>query len=134
MFDAICALPLSSDVFAQVVHPTEPLLAVGLAGGHVQSFRLPADSAEASDDGKSASESGCGRIETLWRTRRHNGSCRSLGYSLDGQALYSAGTDGLVKAAATETGRVFSKIAIPLDPYVDTPWRSFYGVALQGVF
>ncbi len=30
--------------------------------------------------------------------------------------LYSAGTDGIVKAAATATGQVTAKIAIPLNP------------------
>lgn len=38
-----------------------------------------------------------------------------MGFSVDGEMLYSAGTDGLVKAAKAETGVVENKIAIPLD-------------------
>ncbi|KAK0660363.1 WD repeat-containing protein jip5 [Lasiodiplodia hormozganensis] len=118
MFDTICNLPLSSDLFAQAIHPTEPLVAVGLSAGHVQTFRLPPvatsdDDNSSVQDASAASENGFGQIETAWRTRRHKGSCRSLAYSVDGEALYSAGTDGLVKAASSETGQVLSKINVP---------------------
>ncbi|OJD37000.1 wd repeat protein [Diplodia corticola] len=118
MFDTICNLPLSSDLFAQAIHPTEPLVAVGLSAGHVQTFRLPPvatddDDNSSVEDAAAASENGFGQIETAWRTRRHKGSCRSLAYSVDGEALYSAGTDGLVKAASSETGQVLSKINVP---------------------
>lgn len=51
----------------------------------------------------------------MWTTRRHKGSCRCLGFGVDGETLYSAGTDGLVKAANSETGKVTNKIAIPLE-------------------
>ncbi|RKF58614.1 WD repeat-containing protein jip5 [Erysiphe neolycopersici] len=117
MFENVCSLPLSSQLFAQDVHPTEPILAVGLAGGHVESFRLPAvKTYESSDEDEmnlSIVSTGTSTIDTEWRTRRHRGSCRTLTYSVDGEALFSSGTDGLVKAASTNTGRVFSKIAIP---------------------
>ncbi|KAL1646309.1 WD repeat-containing protein jip5 [Diplodia intermedia] len=118
MFDTICNLPLSSDLFAQAIHPTEPLVTVGLSAGHVQTFRLPPVASDGDDDSSvedaaATSESGCGQIETAWRTKRHKGSCRTLAYSVDGQALYSAGTDGLVKAASSETGQVLSKINVP---------------------
>lgn len=33
----------------------------------------------------------------------------------DGQLVFSAGTDGIVKAAEVETGRVVGKIAVPGD-------------------
>lgn len=114
MFDTVCTLPLSSELFAQAIHPTESVLAVGLSSGHVASLRLPEVPDEDNED--DASLSGLGHIDTTWRTRRHQGSCRSLKYSLDGRALFSAGTDGIVKAADSETGRVVGKIAVPLDP------------------
>ncbi|KAJ6114830.1 nucleolar protein Jip5 [Penicillium sp. IBT 16267x] len=123
-FDTVCTLPLSADLFTQSIHPQEPVVSVGLASGHVQTFRLPSEEGD-SDDGASNS-SACndkGHIDTMWRTRRHKGSYRCLGFGVDGQALYSAGTDGLVKAANVETGQVENKIVIPLgkNGSVDAP-------------
>ncbi|MCJ1281941.1 WD repeat-containing protein jip5 [Xylographa opegraphella] len=112
MFDTICTLPLPSDLFAQAIHPTSPLLAVGLASGHVQTYRLPP--IPTGPPTRSSPKHGRGTIETSWRTKRHKGSCRSLAFSSDGEALFSAGTDGIVKAARAETGRVEVKIGVPL--------------------
>ncbi|KAL9095839.1 MAG: hypothetical protein Q9165_001836 [Trypethelium subeluteriae] len=114
MFDTVCSFPLSSDLFAQAIHPSEPVLTLGLSSGHVQTIRLPpvGDEDDDGDEGSPA-KNGSGQIETAWRTHRHKGSCRTVAFSLDGASLYSAGTDGLLKAAATETGQVESKIAIP---------------------
>lgn len=133
MFDTVCTYPLISDVFAQTVHPKSPLLALGLATGHVQVHRLPpchhlsdGSSSDGGGGGGSSSSSsspqqaGQGTIETIWRTRRHKGSCRCLSFSADGAFLFSAGSDDwLVKAAVTDTGRVVSKIAVPLHRCVD---------------
>lgn len=107
MFDNICSLPLTSDLFAQAVHPTEPLVAVGQLTGHVATLRLPPAGTRA------------GTIATAWRTKRHAGSCRGLGFSADGRTLFSAGADGVVKAAETGTGVVRSKVVLPMvDRYV----------------
>lgn len=123
MFDTVCTLPLSSDLFTQAIHPKEPVVSVGLATGHVQTFRLPSEEIENDNDATSHSSSrGKGHIDTMWTTRRHKGSCRCLGFGIDGEALYSAGTDGLVKAANSETGQVVNKIAIP-------PEKDGYGCA-----
>jgi WD40 repeat protein len=115
MFENICSLPLSGELFAQAVHPTEPLIAIGLSSGHVSTLKLPPldeDGVPQNSTGRRGSN-GTDMVETAWRTRRHQGSCRNVTYSIDGRQLYSAGTDGLVKAADSETGRVTGKIAIP---------------------
>ncbi|PWY91256.1 WD repeat-containing protein jip5 [Aspergillus heteromorphus CBS 117.55] len=114
MFETVCTLPLSADLFSQAIHPKESIVSVGLSSGHVQTFRLPTEEADSEDDAStSSSRNGRGHIDTMWRTRRHKGSCRCLTFGIDGETLYSAGTDGLVKAAKAETGVVENKIAIP---------------------
>jgi hypothetical protein len=115
MFDTVCTLPLSADLFSQALHPKEPVVSVGLATGHVQTFRLPAEESDDIDAASNLSRNGKGHIDTMWRTRRHKGSCRTLGFGIDGETLYSAGTDGLVKAANSETGQVENKIVIPFE-------------------
>ena len=116
MLESTCTYPLSSDLFAQAVHPSTPLIAFGLASGHAQLNSLPSVASE-----HPSGQNGYGTIDTAWRTRRHKGSCRSLAFSTDGSQLYSAGTDGLVKLAHTDTGRVASKITVPLKRYSTTP-------------
>ncbi|CRG90175.1 WD repeat-containing protein jip5 [Talaromyces islandicus] len=112
MFDTVCSFPLKADLFAQAIHPKEPIVSVGLSSGHVQTFRLPSTDDDAESQ-RSSSVNGTGHIDTIWSTRRHKGSCRCLGFGIGGETLYSAGTDGIVKAAKVETGVVENKIAIP---------------------
>lgn len=108
MFENLCTLPLSSDVFTTALHPSKPLLTVGTSSGHVQTFRLPpvsdsnAGQQGASSSGKAAgpAENGKGMIETVWQTRRHKGSCRTLAYNHDGTGeSFSHWRTGLAHAA-----------------------------------
>ena len=87
MFETICTLPLSSEFFTQAIHPSQPIVAVGLSSGHVQSYRLPtvASTSEDEDGNTSVLSTGTATIETAWQTRRHKGSCRCLGFSNDGE-------------------------------------------------
>nr|XP_023908658.1 WD repeat-containing protein jip5-like [Quercus suber] len=127
MFDTLIQFPLQADLFAQAVHPTAAVIAVGLSSGHVSTLKLPpADAGGEEVIGSVQSSSrrgsnGTDIVETTWRTKRHKGSCRCLAYSIDGKQLYSAGADGLVKAADSETGKVTGKFAIPSNTAVDAP-------------
>ncbi|MCJ1231046.1 WD repeat-containing protein jip5 [Toensbergia leucococca] len=124
MYDTICTLPLPSDLFALATHPTAPLLALGLSSGHVHTHLLPPSSspsptknpthnlAPTTNDTTNGSPPGTSTITPLWHTHRHKGSTRALAFSPSGDTLFSAGSDGLVKAAVTETGVVKAKIAL----------------------
>ena len=96
MFEILCTLPLKAEIFTQALHPTEPLLSVCLASGHVECFRLPAaDKSDDGDDGgddvdTSVLSDGRGTIDTVWRTRRHKGSCRNLAFTHDGSREFSS--------------------------------------------
>jgi hypothetical protein len=107
MFENLCTLPLTSELFTQALHPTESILAVGLSSGHVQSFRLPqaAGSGSSDEDGDtSILSTGTSTIDTEWRTRRHKGSCRTLAYSGDGESkLQISITSRYTLALAIET-------------------------------
>lgn len=103
------SIPLTADLFGLAVHPSRPLLVTALASGHVYAYTTPA-----ADDFSIADTAGNdSAAATAWKTRRHKGSCRDVAFSPDGTTLYSAGSDGLLKAACADTGRVASKALLP---------------------
>ena len=73
MLDTLCALPLSADLFAQAVHPSEPLVAVGLSSGHVQTLKLPpvdqdGEKLETPFHGGRRGSNGTDVVATVWRS------------------------------------------------------------------
>src|SRR3954467_8367622 len=95
MYDNLCSLPVSSDTASLAVHPSEPLVTVGLVTGQVLTFRLPpsttSENGSATGPGSPSISSADGKstVQTLWKTHRHKGSCRCLAYSNDGAGEYS---------------------------------------------
>ncbi|QPG77129.1 hypothetical protein FOA43_004533 [Brettanomyces nanus] len=45
-----------------------------------------------------------------WRTKRHKGSCRDVKFDCQGEYIYTAGSDGVIKKADVSTGKVVAKI------------------------
>ena len=89
MFENLCTLPLQAEIFATALHPTEPLITVGLSNGQVETLRVSptGDSNDAADS--SVLSDGRGLVDTVWKTRRHKGSCRCLSYSHDGKCKHN---------------------------------------------
>ncbi|KAK6544072.1 WD repeat-containing protein jip5 [Orbilia ellipsospora] len=108
------SIPFQSSIFTLTAHPSEPLFTAGLLSGHVYTYtwpkEVPSDDDEHDEQNADALPGG---YKVAWKTRRHKGSCRSAAYSNDGQVLYSAGTDSIIKCASTTTGQVISKAVIP---------------------
>lgn len=84
-------LSLPADLFTLAVHPDKPLIAAGLASGHVYAYSwASADAGESanedddSDNETPESKSTESHFTVSWKTRRHKTSCRSIAFSTDG--------------------------------------------------
>lgn len=146
-------------LFSVAAHPTRPIIAQGLATGHVFCTEYDAEKLEEKqqqtrdnyvreqqeafkkgkissviksvsqlshkwwsviDDISSINDP---LVKTLWKTKRHKGSCRSIIFdpleSSLGENIYTAGTDHIIKKANTETGKVSGKVDISKD-FIDS--------------
>lgn len=77
-------------LFSLAFHPSEPYYVKGLSTGRVTATKY-------TDEGK---------LEDIWTTKRHKGSCRGIVYDYEGEHLYTVGTDRVVKKAKALTGVV----------------------------
>ncbi|RPB22382.1 hypothetical protein L211DRAFT_826935 [Terfezia boudieri ATCC MYA-4762] len=112
-------LELDSDLFSLSTHPTERLLATGESSGRVGVWGWPEEENvedNDDDDEKKEEEEKRGNEQwwqKTWSAKRHKGSARCVRFSGDGEVLFSTGTDSLLKAASTSTGKVISKSWLP---------------------
>ncbi|KAF3906190.1 hypothetical protein ABW20_dc0101135 [Dactylellina cionopaga] len=114
------SIRFQSPVFTLAAHPSEPLFTAGLLSGHVYTYTWPKEAP--SVDEVAVADALPGGYKVAWKARRHKGSCRSAAYSHDGQVLYTAGTDSLIKCASTTTGQVTSKaLILPSATSSDSP-------------
>ena len=128
-------------LFTTAAHPTEPILISGLGTGDIFAYRYDLDKLRdchekrkfenlqrslknSEDSNRGASRKDWSTVDdhadakvegivTLWKTRRHKGSCRSVTFdpleSSLGAYVFSVGKDHIIKKAQTETGKVVSK-------------------------
>ncbi|SCV00798.1 LAMI_0G07360g1_1 [Lachancea mirantina] len=132
----ILEIEFSEPLFAFACHPENPILACGLASGHVFCYKYDADLLEehlkvqetnsrgskADLDTNKATQpwvalnvepdarNETSGVDLLWKTKRHKGSVRSIFFEADGSFMYSVGSDGVLKKANTENGKVVKKI------------------------
>ncbi|KAG7196281.1 WD repeat-containing protein jip5 [Scheffersomyces spartinae] len=134
----ILEVQYTEPLFTVAAHPTEPVIVSGLATGHVYCNRYDAEALE--DQQRRERERIASSIRsvsqlknkwwevtnydaakgslytTLWKTKRHKGSCRSVIFdpttSNAGKYIYTVGSDNVIKKATAETGKVASKVDI----------------------
>ncbi|CUS13727.1 unnamed protein product [Tuber aestivum] len=103
---------LSSDVFSLSVHPTKPLYAAGLLGGRLEVYTWD-DGSKAGGKPKEVIVDHDEKYAMQWGTRRYRQSCRAVAFSADGEYIFSAGVNSLLKLADANTGQVVSKAYVP---------------------
>lgn len=92
-------IKFADPIFGISFHPEQPRFVVGSSTGTVTAYKYFVDPETAT----------CAAPEVVWTTKRHKGSCRALIYSEDGTSVFSVGSDGVIKRADSETGKVRAK-------------------------
>lgn len=82
-------------LFSVAFHPSEPQFTLGFASGRVECHTYDREKFDATT--------------IAWQTKRHKGSCRSIGYTLDGSQIITCGSDNVVKRCDSSTGKVNAK-------------------------
>lgn len=96
----------SDPLFAVSFSPVQQVYTTGLSNGTVSTYRLEADAQTF-------------QPHQVWTTRRHKGSCRALIYDHSGEYIFSAGNEGIIKKAHTESGKVCAKFNGGIDEQED---------------
>jgi WD40 repeat protein len=111
-------LQFHDPIFSVASHPSQPLLAIGLANGHIYMLQYDVKVLKAISDkswkvkiAKDAEYEG-NSVEILWKTRRHKGSVRSLTFDAQGESLFSIGADKVLKKSNVTNGKVILKTTI----------------------
>lgn len=82
---------VSDSLFSLAFHPSAPYYIKGFSNGRVTATKYSEET---------------GKLEDIWTTKRHKGSCRSIVYDYSGEHVYTVGTDQVIKKAASLTGVV----------------------------
>lgn len=97
----IFSLEFDDPLFCAAFHPEKNEFVLGFATGTVSAYRY-------TTDGQNP--------EVIWSTKRHKSSCRSIGYTQDGEYVISAGSDNVIKKALSGSGKVRSKAKLDVSP------------------
>ncbi|OBA16527.1 uncharacterized protein OGAPODRAFT_99352 [Ogataea polymorpha] len=110
-------------LFSFSAHPSKNALVVGSGTGQVKLLKYDVEKLE--NHIFHSADKGCAQIDVRakelqgsdcvtigWRTKRHQGSCRSIIFDTNGEYVYSAGLDKQIKKAKAETGVVVAKSEI----------------------
>lgn len=97
----IFSLEFEDPLFCAAFHPEKNEFVLGLATGTVSAYSYTLDGQDP---------------KVIWTTKRHKSSCRSIGYTQDGEYVISAGSDNMIKKALSGSGKVRAKAKLDVSP------------------